>query len=65
MKHYEELRDALATGAAEIAFKDKRVRYKGSEDMKRLLAEMEAELGLAGSSQSTPQARVPRFDNGL
>ena len=63
MKHYEELRDAIATGAAEIQFKDKRIRYHGASTMRRLLREMERELGLADSGR--PAARTPRFNNGL
>ena len=63
LRHYEELRDAMATGAAEIQFKDKRIRYHGSAAMRRLLREMERELGLTDSGR--PPARTPRFNNGL
>ncbi|MEO1700260.1 MAG: hypothetical protein AAFU73_23440 [Planctomycetota bacterium] len=65
MRHYEELRDAIATGAAEIAFEDKRIRYHGHERMKRLLAEMESYLGITTPGGSSKGARTPRFNNGL
>lgn len=63
LKHYEELRDAIASGAAEIAFKDKRIRYNSPAQMRRLLKEMEEELGIGGERR--PAARTPRFNNGL
>lgn len=66
LTHYEALREAIATGAAEIAFKDKRIRYQGTGVMKRLLAEMERDLGLQEAGANAPKrARTPKFNNGL
>ena len=62
--HYNDLREAVATGASEIWFKDKKIRYHGLASMKQLLAEMERELGLTASAPR-PRTTTPRFDRGL
>ena len=62
----DELRAAIASGAAEIQFKDKRIRYHGAAQLRKLLREVEADLGVEPSTGTTKKtARVPRFSNGL
>lgn len=64
LEHYNELKEAIATGASSIRFKDKETRYRTIKEMKALLVEMEVDLGLNASSRR-PSVRVPRFNNGL
>ena len=64
LEHYERLKEAIATGAASIRFKDKETRYRPAKEMKGLLAEMETDLGIS-AAKKRPRVRVPRFNNGL
>lgn len=66
VEEYEELKAALATGAMSVRFKDKEVRYRSQEQMRRLLKDMERDLGLDdGNGSGRIRATTPRFDNGL
>lgn len=64
LAHHELLKEALATGASSIRFKDKETRYRSVKEMKALLREMEADLGI-GAGRKRASVRVPRFNNGL
>ncbi|MEM8711796.1 MAG: hypothetical protein AAGG01_12655 [Planctomycetota bacterium] len=65
LEQLEELRSAIASGAAEIQFKDKRIRYQGASQLRKLLREMEAALGVGSGAKPKKTARVARFNNGL
>ena len=64
LEQHNELRDAIATGAMSIRFKDKEIRFRTVKEMKALLTEMESDLGLGGANRRR-RVRVPRFNNGL
>jgi hypothetical protein len=62
-EQYEELKAAVATGAAEIQFKDKRIRYQGRDSMLKLLRRMEQDLGITPKKKSSGTTMT--FNNGL
>lgn len=64
MTDYEALKQAIATGAREVQFKDKRVSYRTLAQMQSILKAMEAELGIANANRR-PKVRAARFRNGL
>lgn len=64
LEQYQELRDAIASGAAEIQFKDKRIRLNSPAQNQRLLRAMERDLGITPAGGRSA-ARTPKFTNGL
>lgn len=44
---YNELKRAIATGAREVYYSDKRVVFRTLGEMRDILAEMEKELGIS------------------
>lgn len=62
LAQYQALCEAIATGAEFVRYSDKEVRYMPVAEMKRLKAEMEAELGIA-----KPRRRrtIGVYDKGL
>lgn len=60
----DKLAAAIASGVKEVEFKDRRVQYHSLEEMRSLLAEMNA--ALASSSGSSPRThRFGRVRKGL
>jgi hypothetical protein len=45
------LQEAIGTGALEVQYTDKRVKYRSLDEMMRLLTLMKRELGLVDSSK--------------
>lgn len=64
MSDYESLKQAIATGAREVQFKDKRVAYRSLSQMQSILTAMAAELGIVDPNRR-PKVRAARFRNGL
>lgn len=57
----DTLKDAIAQGAREVCYGDKRVAYQSLNDMLRIQKNMEDELGIS----SRPKPYHPIFQKGL
>ena len=61
-QNLEELENAIATGAEEVWFSDKRIKYRGLEDMLQVKAIIIEALGLA---QQQERVIVPNLSRGI
>lgn len=62
-QQYTDLQNAIATGATKVRYSDKEVTYRSLEEMRSLLAEMAAELGIVTTSGAG--RRVANFTSSL
>ncbi len=58
----EDLKKAIATGALEVEFKDKRTRFRSLAQMQSLLKDMDRELS---PTTTRPSTRAMGYDSGL
>lgn len=58
---YKALKEAIASGAREVWYGDKRVAYRTQGEMLALLEIMESELSI----KRPPRRNVPSYDSGL
>jgi len=49
LEQYQALKCALAEGAKVVRYQDKWIEYRSFDEMKKILGEMEIELGLKSS----------------
>lgn len=59
----DELKKAIKTGALEVQYTDRRVKYRSLDEMMRLLRTMEDEAGV--SNPGKPSAGYPTFSKGF
>jgi hypothetical protein len=59
----DKLASAIASGVLEVEFKDRRVRYQDLQQMRSLLAEMNA--GIDGATGNTKTHRFGRVRKGF
>jgi hypothetical protein len=64
VEQYETLKAAIAQGALRVEYADKRIEYKSDAEMRRLLSEMEIDLGLV-TPVANGSRRVGNFSKGL
>lgn len=57
------LKEAIAQGALEVQYADKRITYRSLDEMNRILQQMQEELGLARPVSS--RISYPSFNKGL
>lgn len=62
-EQYDTLKAAIAQGALRVEYADKRIEYKSDTEMRRLLEEMEVDLGLVPVKNGS--RRVGSFSKGL
>lgn len=61
LSDYQSLKEAIASGAREVWYGDKRVAYRTLAEMLATLEIMERELGL----KIPPRRNVPKYESGL
>lgn len=62
MEMYNALVEAIATGAKEVWYGDKRVAYRSLTEMYQVKADMEAQLGL---NKQQPRRWYPSHSKGV
>lgn len=62
LEQYNSLKSAIATGATAVYYGDKRVEYRDLNEMYRILAQMEKDLGL---KTTKPTRKYAEFNKGL
>jgi hypothetical protein len=61
LEQYQALKCALAEGAKVVRYQDKWIEYRSFDEMKKILGDMERELGL---KKSRYKKRFGRYSNG-
>lgn len=51
-EHLETLKEAIALGVLEIDYGDRRLKYRSLDEMERIVAKIEGELGQRKASKS-------------
>lgn len=62
IEQYNKLKAAIATGALEVKYADKTVKYRSLDEMSAILTAMGKELGLISSGKNH---KYPSFSKGL
>lgn len=62
IEQYNKLKAAIATGALEVKYADKTVKYRSLDEMTAILTAMGKELGLISSGKTH---KYPSFSKGL
>jgi hypothetical protein len=64
LDQYNALIDAIALGALEVQYSDKKVTYRSLNDMRALANDMAADLGLDAAFNSNAGRRVADYNSG-
>lgn len=58
---YDKLKSAIALGATTVKYSDKEITYRSLSDMKRILNDMESDLGITHANRR----KLVEYDRGF